>query len=80
MLKFFPDMETSKSDGHLAFIGEYEYFRVKTDIYKANVDNPLSDFQGDKLRVGARWECTTVAWDSCKKLRESQLKQGVSNA
>jgi hypothetical protein len=43
-----------KSKGHLAFVGQWEFFRRGDDVYRVDVSYPF-DIWG--YRQGARWEC-----------------------
>jgi hypothetical protein len=54
-----------KSNGHILFSGEWEYFTVNGQVYRANVNNPI-DIQG--YRQGARWECSLPQWEQYRKI------------
>ena len=43
-----------KSLGHLAFIGQFEYFVHNGSVYRVKTANYIGQ---DGLRVGARFEC-----------------------
>lgn len=62
-----------KSKGHLAFMGSYEYYQFKDDIYRALIDNPVMP---DGYRCG-RFETRSFLW----KDRFNQLNNlfGASN-
>ena len=45
---------TQKSKGHMFFTKEFEFFRVKNQIFRAHRSNPL-DIK--RYRQGARFEC-----------------------
>ena len=48
----------TKSKNHHAFVGEHEYIKVGSDIYRATITDPIMD---DGMRY-ARWFCTLAAW------------------
>jgi len=47
-----------KSKGHRDFLGEYEYFQVQNDIYRAYIDSPVMP---DGYRCG-RFYCPIWQW------------------
>jgi hypothetical protein len=52
--------DTAKSQGHMRFIGSYEYYEVDGQVYAAHVDRPVMP---DGRRSG-RWECPMHLADS----------------
>jgi len=56
-IEVFDDYE--KSEGHLCFVGKYEFYRFGADVYKAHIDNLVIG----KWRA-ASWFCTIACWDS----------------
>ena len=53
-------MNTQKSNGHLAFLDDYEYFKLDGNVYKAPVSNVLDI--NVHVRVGSRFYCTWLMW------------------
>jgi hypothetical protein len=47
------ESEPKKSNGHLEFINDFEFFIYKENLYKARISNAF-DIQGNRL--GASWE------------------------
>jgi hypothetical protein len=53
----------TESIGHLVVWGDFEYFMVNRQIFRANVNNPMGT---DGFRQGARYECTLEQWTTLK--------------
>jgi hypothetical protein len=55
----------SRSAGHVAFVGEVEFFTVGREVYRAPKRNPL-DVRG--YRQGARFECYLHSLETALRL------------
>lgn len=58
-----------KSNGHLGFFKEYEYFSFNGDVIKACISDPIASFAGTRLGM---FFCTAQCWNDsavCKRIR-----------
>ena len=63
--------KTIKSKGHLEFIGEWEYFTYKGDLYRAKISNDLTI---NGYRNGARFVCTKATIEKALEMaRKGQM-------
>jgi len=49
-----------KSKGHINFEGDYEYFRIGNEVYRAHISNVMDGTTN--ARIG-RWECSVQHWE-----------------
>ena len=57
------DPHNLKSHGHIGFDGDWEYFEVDGEVYRAPRNAPLADISGPKPRRHGRWESSRPHFD-----------------
>lgn len=60
------------SVGHLCFHGDYEFFDVAGEVYKAHRSTPFTDHMG-QTRSG-RWECSRTLFEHFRGTLLSPIK------
>jgi|TARA_Y100000296_G_scaffold81316_1_gene108291 hypothetical protein len=57
---YYDKFREIKSDGHISFAGDFEYYDYNGEVYRAPLDNVID--LDRNVRFG-RWECARTLWN-----------------
>ena len=67
-------MDVRLSKGHIGFLGDFEFYEIGGEVYRAPIANEF-DVRID-CRIG-RWECSRMLFDRFRDTVFKDLKPGI---